>query len=67
MKVYIVNKCFDWEGVYVWKVYDDEDMVMDKAKELNEEEQSLDHESDIYYTVGIEELIKKADTGMSTK
>ena len=49
------------------KVYDDEYMAMNKAKELNEEEQSLDHESDIYYTVGIEELIKKADALTSTK
>ena len=36
-------------------------MAMDKAKELNAAEQDLDHESDCYFTVGIEELIKKAD------
>lgn len=59
MKVYVLMKCVDWEGCYGWNVYDDEDMAMDKAKELNEEEQSLDHESDVYYTVERHNLIKK--------
>ena len=63
MKVYVLNKCVDWEGCYTWKVYDDEEMAMTKARELNEEEQDLDYESDTYYTVGIEELIKKSRHG----
>lgn len=54
-------KCVDWKGCYTWKVYDDEDMAFEEANRLNEEEQDLDHESDTYFTVGIEELIKKAD------
>ena len=48
---------------YHIKVYDDEDMAMDKAKELNEEEQSQDYESDVYYTVLPHDLIKKSDIG----
>ena len=67
MRVYVLMKCVDFEGCYGWDVYDDEDMAMEKAKELNEEEQSQDYESDVYYTVETHDLIKKADALTSTK
>ena len=67
MKVYELMKCDDFEGCYGWDVYDDEDVAMEKAKELNEEEQSQDYESDAYYTVETHNLIKKADTPTPTK
>ena len=64
MKVYVLVKSVEWENSSNWDVYEDEEMATAEAKKLNEDER---YGSDVYYHIETHELIKKADTGMSTK
>ena len=64
MKVYVLVKSVEWENSSNWDVYEDEEMAMAEAKKLNEDER---YGSDVYYHIETHELIKKADTAMSTK
>ena len=64
MKVYVLVKSVEWENSSNWDVYEDEEMAMAEAKKLNEDER---YGSDVYYHIETHELIKKADTLMSTK